>query len=84
MKLSLTVGLAVVAVMLACSISQAEANCWNFVTGSRCDNENFWALFGYKRCNDNCKSKGYKSGQCVKSMETCLGVPKGSNVCKCN
>lgn len=63
--------------------SEAE-NCFNWITGSRCDNEDFWVVFGYRRCNDECKSKGYSGGRCVRSTETCGGIKRDVNVCKCN
>ena len=31
---------------------RVKRGCWNFATGSRCDSENFWSKFGYKKCND--------------------------------
>lgn len=72
--------------LIGCSlVSQSEAeDCWNFITGSRCDNEDFWANFGYARCNDECKNRGKSGGRCVKSRETCGGMTRNVNVCKCN
>ena len=73
----------IMAIALSFMIVESEAGCWNFITGSRCDNEDFWSKLGYKRCNDNCHSKGYKSGRCEKNAEHCLGLSRNSNVCHC-
>ncbi|KAI1698792.1 hydramacin-1 [Ditylenchus destructor] len=69
---------------LALQPQQAAADCWNYVTGSRCDNEDFWKKFGYKSCNDNCKGKGYKSGRCENSEEKCGWLTRTVKVCKCH
>ena len=74
--------IAFMAMALSIMIVESEAGCWNFVTGSRCDND-FWSHFGYKRCNDNCRNKGYRRGRCEKNKEHCLGFSRNSNVCHC-
>lgn len=73
-----------IAVVMTSMFVSTEAGCWNYVTGSRCDNEDFWAHFGYKRCNDKCKNLGYDSGTCSKNSENCFGWSRNVNVCKCN
>lgn len=66
-------------------IISIEADCWNYMTGSRCDNEAFWKEFGFKTCNDKCKSEKFKSGKCVDNTETCPPLPpKIVKVCKCS
>jgi hypothetical protein len=68
----------------ALMIASSEAGCWNYITGSRCDNEDFWANLGYKKCNDRCKELGKSGGSCVTNTESCLGLSRDANVCTCN
>jgi len=60
------------------------ADCWNFATGSRCDNENFWKNFGYKSCNDNCISKHKSGGKCEKRKEKCGFLTRTVKTCVCH
>ena len=65
-------------------LREAEAgNCWNFVTGSRCDNEAFWEKLGYPRCDKHCKNNGNSGGKCTTMTERCLFLKRKVNVCKC-
>lgn len=73
----------IMAIALSIMIAESEAGCWNYITGSRCDNEAFWSTVGYKTCNRNCKGRGFKRGKCGKNTERCFGFSRRSNVCKC-
>ncbi|KAH7708847.1 hypothetical protein AAVH_23889 [Aphelenchoides avenae] len=63
---------------------QTHADCWNFLTGSRCDAEWFWSVFGYDRCEDECRNKGQSGGRCEVAPEDCGPFVRGVNVCRCN
>lgn len=73
----------VVCIVLVLQPHEAEAGCWNYLTGSRCDSETFWKKFGYQSCNDNCKSKGFKRGKCEKGKEKCGSLTRTVNKCQC-
>lgn len=64
-------------------ISSTNADCWNFISGSRCDNEDFWNAVGYKKCQDECKSKNFRLGKCVEADESCWFLTRGVKTCKC-
>lgn len=79
-----TIKLLAVLLVLSCIfISSAKADCWNYITGSRCDNEDFWNKVGYKKCQDECKSRKFRLGKCVAATETCAGLTRGVKTCKC-
>ncbi|KAI6178136.1 hypothetical protein M3Y98_00468300 [Aphelenchoides besseyi] len=67
--------------------ARVKRDCWNYVTGSRCDNEKLYGAIGYKTCaseyGPGCRKKGYKGARCGKSTESCLGMKRGSKVCQC-
>lgn len=71
-------------VILSCICMISTEDCWNYFTGSRCDNEAFWQIFGYKKCDEKCQKEKNRPGQCVDSKETCLMFPeKTVKVCRC-
>jgi hypothetical protein len=84
MKQMTIVGLIVIAVALAARFDGAEAGCWNYVTGSRCDNEGAWGMVGYMTCTEKCDDMGYNGGTCQKNVERCFGYSRNVNVCRCN
>jgi len=68
--------------------SQVDAGCWNFITGSRCDNEALYGSIGFKTCaakyGDSCRAQGYPNGaHCSRATENCLWFKRGANVCTC-
>lgn len=72
-----------VAIVLANMIGESEAGCWEYLSGSICDNDGIWGWFGFGKCAESCKSKGFKNGRCRMSYEHCLGLILITNVCKC-
>ncbi|KAI6202792.1 hypothetical protein M3Y94_00481100 [Aphelenchoides besseyi] len=67
--------------------ARVKRDCWNYITGSRCDNEAFYKVVGYKTCANEygpgCRKKGYKGARCSKFTESCFGMKRNSNVCQC-
>ena len=71
-------------VVLVSMLVAANGDCWNYVTGSRCDDEDYWERHGYPRCNDRCRQLGKDAGTCVTSTETCAYIlSKDVKTCEC-
>ncbi|KAH7680407.1 Hydramacin-1 [Aphelenchoides avenae] len=81
MKASVIFPLSVI--LLIFIFASANADCWNVLTGSRCDAEDEWSQLGFKQCNDKCKERGYQRGRCEKNVDRCFGLSFDVNVCKC-
>ena len=65
------------------NVPKARSDCWNFIVGSRCTNESFWMIFGYKLCNDQCIQRGMMGGRCVNAPKKCFGMYRRVKVCRC-
>ncbi|CAJ0915760.1 unnamed protein product, partial [Mesorhabditis belari] len=66
---------------------RVKRGCWNYFTGSRCDNEGFWGSVGYDTCEEKyggeCRRKGRRGAYCSKATERCFGLTRNAKVCTC-